>query len=182
MSRTGRPQRSQDVAGVVTLSDRAKRRRVTPTGESLEDFLDADSDGELVVVRDRNQERRVWRVLLAIVSVAVAVVSIPMIVAINPFGSTVGAVSSEHLTRDGALGLIAATAGMLTAWRPRWAAAMTGCCAVVLGLQLVGGVHDAHDDGVTIRFEAIHVAVLAIAVLVAFGARRRQYVPPPSHR
>ncbi len=150
--------------------------------DSLDDLDDDHPDDQLVAVREPNQYRYAWRILLAMVCVLVAAISIPMIIAINPFPSAIGAASNEHLTRDGALGLITATAGALTAWRPRWAAAMTCCCVAVLALQLVGGLHDGHDDDVTLRFEAIHVAVLVIAALVAFGALRRQYVPAPRRR
>jgi hypothetical protein len=172
------------VAAVVPLRRRQKRASSTqgfPVALSLNNIADEDED-ELVAVRDPNERRFGWRVTLGIVCALVAGVSIPMMVAVNPFSSVIGTASNEHLTRDGALGLLAATAGALTAWRPRWAAAMTGCCVAVLGLQLVGGVHDGHDNGVTVRFEAIHVAVLVIAGLVAFGERRRQYVPVPRQR
>jgi hypothetical protein len=141
--------------------------------------IDTAAETRLQPIVDPNAGRYWWRVLLAAVSVVVAAIAVPMIVAANPLPNGLGATTSQHLTRDGAIGVFAAAAGLLTAWRPRWAASMRAVSVLIIALQIVGALVDSRDDDVTFVFESIHLAKLVIATLIFFGASRRQFVGPP---
>lgn len=77
-------------------------------------------------------------------------------------------VSMAHLTRDGALGLVIASLGLLVAWRPRYWLAATVVGSLVLTLQVVAGVVDDRDRYVSGVFELMHLLIVAIMMLIAF--------------
>jgi len=100
------------------------------------------------------------RIGLLVLSIVQLVIAIPWLVGHSLVPDAHVAVS--HLTRDGALGFMIATLGLVSAWRPRYVYAMTVMGFVVVALQLVSGLtdHDAHM--VTGRFEIVHLLVLVI--------------------
>jgi hypothetical protein len=90
-------------------------------------------------------------------------------------------VASEHLTRDGAIGVIVGVAGLTTALRTRHALAMlvTGCAAI--GMQVLSFAIDENHDRVHPLFEVSHALVPIILALIAvFAMRRAAPVEPPS--
>jgi hypothetical protein len=96
-----------------------------------------------------------------------------------------GRAAGEHLTRDGALGLVAAAVGLTVATRPRTALGLRYVVLAVVVMQLVAGAVDEHDALVALHFEAAHALVAAIAVLVvavSLPARLRLAPrrPPPA--
>lgn len=88
-------------------------------------------------------------------------------------------VAASHLTRDGALGLVIAAAGLVTAWRPRYAYSMVVIGVVVLALQIVGGVVDERENLVSATFELAHLPVVVIvAGLFAVAAALTRRATP----
>jgi hypothetical protein len=80
-------------------------------------------------------------------------------------------IAVSHLTRDGALGLVSATVGLVTVWRPRYVYSTTLIAVVLLGLQLVAGMFDRQSNSVNPTFEIVHLPMLLIALgLLALGA------------
>ncbi len=139
--------------------------------------LDALADHTLQRLDDLRPARSpVLRGVLAAVAVIQLVLSVPWLVGSNPWSSVLGDVPSSHLTRDGAIGVAAATAGLLTAWRTRYALAMLAVAGVSLAMQVLGG---AVDSAVASDFEVVHAIALLIVVLVFAVAMRRERAPGP---
>jgi hypothetical protein len=113
------------------------------------------------------------RILLAVLVVVQAIFSVPWAFGMNPFGAMLGHAGSEHLARDGTLGILIAVVGAVTAWRTRYAFAMLAVCATIVLMQLAGGIIDEHHRTVGFDFEAVHIVALLIAGLIAFIAFRR---------
>lgn len=139
---------------------------LTPLAEHTLDRLDAV----------RPTRSRALRAALGVVSVIQLVLSIPWLLGANPWTALLGRMPDSHLTRDGAIGVVTATAGLVTVWRTRYALAMLAIAAVGLVMQVLGGAVDA-DVGTS--FEAVHVVALIIAVLVLTIAARRDRAPGP---
>lgn len=117
---------------------------------------------------------------LGVVSAIQLVLSIPWLLGTNPWTALLGQVPDSHLTRDGAIGVVTATAGLVTVWRSRYAFAMLAIAAVGLAMQVLGGAVDADlGAGFEAGFEAVHVVALVIAVLVLVTAVRRDRAPGP---
>ena len=95
-------------------------------------------------------------------------------------------VAVAHLTRDGALGLIVASLGIVTAWRPRYVHSTRLIGIVVLGLQLVTGIADQQMSSVTSSFEFVHflvvIIVLGLFAIAADIARRSTPCAEPKPR
>lgn len=74
-------------------------------------------------------------------------------------------VAVAHLTRDGALGLVIAALGLVTAWRPRYVhgTMIIGLC--VFATQIVAGVADQQTSSVSAAFEVVHL----LLVIIVFG-------------
>ena len=119
------------------------------------------------------------RILLAVAALVQATVAGPWLLGVNQFSSLLGRATPEHLTRDGALGMVVAVAGAITVWRARYSFAMLGLCAAVVLMQTLGTLVDGHDGDVGISFEKVHVIALAIVGLVVLTAMRRERVPGP---
>jgi uncharacterized protein (DUF983 family) len=102
-----------------------------------------------------------------------AAIALPWLVGANPFSHIVGVASDEHLTRDGAIGVVISVAGFVVAWRPRYAFAMLALVAATTGMQILGGFVDAPEHTSGIPFEFVHAIVLAIALLIVLVALRR---------
>lgn len=150
------------------------------TNQRRRALLEADDDCDaLAALTDRTLDRldaerptrsMALRAGLGVVSVIQLVLSVPWLVGSNPWTAFLGQVPDSHLTRDGAIGVVTATAGLVTVWRSRYAFAMLAIAAVGLVMQVLGGAVDA-DVGTS--FEAVHVVALVIAVLVLTIAARR---------
>jgi hypothetical protein len=111
---------------------------------------------------------------LAVIAAIQFVVAVPWL-----FGHSVvpdAHVEVAHLTRDGALGLVIATLGLLTAWRPRYVNGALLMGLVVFVAQFIAGFVDHMSDKVTGSFELIHVVVVLILIAmsaVAVSSARR---------
>jgi heme A synthase len=79
------------------------------------------------------------------------------------------AASAEHLTRDGALGVIAGFAALFVLVRRNYARAMTAVVAAGVLLQILLGIIDDHDHHVEISFELLHVLIIGILVLLVLA-------------
>ena len=108
---------------------------------------------------------------LLVLSLIQAVVVLPWLVGRDPWQLLLST-TDGHITRDGALGLVVAVAGLLTAWRPRWAlpAFMLATLAVVA--QAVTGLFDAAetDAGPSLAGELVHIPSMLIACLIGLAA------------
>jgi hypothetical protein len=135
------------------------------------------SDAAERVHAQLSMKRPRWSVavvaLLGMCSALQAVIALPWLVGANPFRNVLGVASNEHLTRDGALGVMVAVAGFVVAWRPRYAFAMLALVAAATGMQILGGVVDAPESYTHVPFEFIHLLALVIALLIVFVAVRR---------
>jgi uncharacterized membrane protein len=105
----------------------------------------------------------VLRVGLVTIALAQLVFAIPWVVGHSMLPDAHVAVS--HLTRDGALGLVIAALGLLTAWRPRYAHStmIIGLC--VFATQVVAGLADQQTSSVSASFEIVHL----LLVIIVFG-------------
>ncbi len=112
------------------------------------------------------------RILLAVVAGAQLLISIPWLFGINPLGDLGQHVDVSHLTRDGALGLATAIAGLLTAWRPRYAVPAVALSAVALLAQFAMALVDDHAHRVNMAFEGIHLVTVAVTALVAIHGKQ----------
>ena len=85
-------------------------------------------------------------------------------------------VAVAHLTRDGALGLVIGSLGLLTAWRPRYVHSTLLVGVLVLVLQGVSGLTDHDATAASGSFKLIHLLVVLIVLAmlaVAVDVRRR---------
>jgi hypothetical protein len=125
------------------------------------------------LARRRSTGSTVVRGALVVLAVAQFTVACPWL-----FGASLVPdqhVALDHLTRDGALDLVVATAGLLVVWRSRYAIAAALVGAIVFAAQFATGLVDQHDRHVNAAFELTHllaVGVLALVVVTAFTARR----------
>ena len=94
-------------------------------------------------------------------------------------------VEVAHLTRDGALGVVIAALGLLTAWRPHYVRSTLFVGLVVFFAQFIAGFVDHMSDAVTGLFELIHMLVVLIliamsAVAVSLARRATPRIEPHS--
>jgi hypothetical protein len=127
--------------------------------------------GQLAAIRQQNGFQT--RIPLAVLALVQAIFSVPWAFGMNPFGAMLGHAGSEHLARDGTLGILIAVVGAVTAWRTRYAFAMLAVCATIVFMQLAGGIIDEHRRAVEFDFEAVHIVAVLIAGLIGFIAFRR---------
>ena len=119
--------------------------------------------------------------------VALVVLALAQIVVASPwlFGASIipdQNVALEHLTRDGALGLVIATAALLVVWRPRYALAATVVGSMVFVAQFAAGLVDNQDRYVNAVFELTHLLVFAILALLALAATVARRDTPDDRR
>jgi hypothetical protein len=155
---------------------RAARRHVErcpACAGALDDAGSADAVLALLATRRPARSPRL-RQLLAAVSLLQCAVALPWLFGTNPFGFLASSgVTSAHLTRDGAIGILIGVAGCTTALRPRHALAMLVTAGAAVGLQLVGFAIDEHNEHVHPLFETSHLLVPVVLVLIAtIGLRR----------
>jgi len=122
----------------------------------------APSSNELLIPSVRGAR---WALL--VVSSLQLLVAIPWL-----FGSSavrfLGHASSEHLTRDGALGVLVACAGLAVAARPRLSAPMLYVCIAAVTVQVLAGFVDQHDHHVAFDYEFTHVLLVAVVGFIAY--------------
>lgn len=104
------------------------------------------------------------RVAVAVLSVVQAVMVIPWIVGRDPW-NLLDTMTEEHLTRDGALGLAVAAAGVLTVWRWRWA---VPCFAIASVATIAQAVAAAIDDDLAggASTELVHIPSVVLTCLI----------------
>ena len=107
--------------------------------------------------------------------------ALPWLVGADPLG-LLGNVSASHLTRDGALGLVTAVAGLLTAWRPRYALAAALVSATALTAQIATALIDEHYRRVSFLAEGVHGLTVIVTVLVAWLSRPLAPITSPGTR
>ena len=118
------------------------------------------------------------RALLATVAFAQLLIALPWLVGIDPL-SSLGNTDEAHLTRDGAFGIAIATAGLITAWRHRYAIAAAILSGALLLLQTGTAMIDGQSDRVAWLVEAAHVPVLVIVGLIIYSARPERAMSRP---
>lgn len=151
------------------------QRIAVDTGPSADDVLSS-------LQRHRPVVSRAMRIALGVGSMLQATIAGPWLLGANPFRALLGNASPEHLTRDGAIGFIIAVAGLVTAWRARYAFAMLGLCGAVVVMQALGGLVDDRHGNVAVSFEKVHALALLIVGLIVVVALHRERVPgPKSH-
>jgi len=106
------------------------------------------------------------RVGLVVIAVTQLVFAIPWLVGRSLLPDAHVAVS--HLTRDGALGIVIAALGFVTAWRPRYVHSTMIIGLLVFTAQIVGGLADQQTSSVSVSFEIVH-ALVVITVFGMFG-------------
>ena len=109
---------------------------------------------------------RPLRVGLVVIALTQLVFAIPWLVGRSFLPDAHVAVS--HLTRDGALGLVIASLGLVTAWRPRYVHSTMIVGLLVFAMQLVAGLADQQTSSVSGSFEIVHL-LLVIIVFGMFG-------------
>lgn len=120
------------------------------------------------------------RLGLALVATAQLCLALPWLFGNNPYENLTGHAPAEHLTRDGALGVAVAVAGLLTAFRPRFWPGMVGVAAAAGASQLAAGLLEGHSEHTHLRFEAFHLLGVVIVALVAYAGRPRRPAGPNS--
>lgn len=117
------------------------------------------------------------RMAVALLSVVQGVMVIPWIVGRDPW-KLLDTMTEEHLTRDGALGLAVAAAGVLTVWRWRWA---VPCFAIASVATIAQAVAAAFDDDLTggASTELVHIPSVVLTCLIGVTNLRVRLRPLP---
>jgi hypothetical protein len=120
------------------------------------------------------------RTALGVLAVLQCALALPWLFGINPVAFLSHNVASEHLTRDGAIGMIVGVAGLTAALRTRHALAMLVTGAAAISMQVLTFAIDENRDRVHPLFELSHVLVPIILGLIAVIALRRSApIDPP---
>ena len=134
-----------------------------------------DPVGDARGVTELNPEAApVLRIGLIAIALAQLVFATPWLIGHSMLPDAHVAVS--HLTRDGALGLVIAALGLVTAWRPRYVhgTMIIGLC--VFATQVAAGLADQRTSSVSPSFEIVHLLLVVIVfgmfVVAADVARR----------
>ena len=106
----------------------------------------------------------------AAVGAVVVAIALPWLVGYDPF-DLLGDSSAVHLARDGALGVVIGSSGLVAAWRPRWSLPCAVSATVALFAQMVAGVAD-ETIAETGGNELVHAPAIALAFLLAASAVR----------
>lgn len=122
----------------------------------------------------------VVRVLVAVLAAAQLAVVLPWLVDADPFG-LLGSSTSSHLTRDGALGLVVAVAGLMAAWRPRWAVPCFLLGSAALVAQALAGLFDSASSGGG-GTELVHVPSVILTCLIGLSGIRLTPLGPDARR
>lgn len=121
-----------------------------------------------------------FRVMVAVLALAQTVVVIPWFVGSDPWGLLEGS-GADHLTRDGAIGLVVSVAAVLAAWRPHWAMPSFAVASIAVIAQTVATVAEDSSDGLGAG-EFIHLPSVVLTCLIgASGIRLRALGPTTSN-
>lgn len=126
------------------------------------------SDAEFVLaeIGRRRKRSRVGRVALGALSLIQLTLALPWLFGSQGLWNT-GEATTEHLTRDGALGVVFALAGIVVALDVARAFFALPLVFVVTCIQTFFGVFDHHHDNTFGAFEVVHVIGAAIGVGIA---------------
>jgi len=117
-------------------------------------------------------------VSLGTLSAVHMVVILPWLFGADPLNALATEVEG-HVTRDGALSLVTASAGLITAAIPRWAGPGLAIAAVALAAQFVAGLFDSEGHRHLIG-EPVHIPSILIAIGIAMVNRRPKPMGPRS--
>jgi hypothetical protein len=159
-----------DRAGSAALADARRHAASCLDCSSVLDDPAAATAALTVLAGARPRSRPLTRVLLAVVAAVQVTMALPWLFGADPTG-TAGGTMSEHLTRDGAIGVAVGVAGLFAARRPTHARVVAASCTAPIVVQIVTGVADGVGDRVQDRFELVHLAVVAIVVLALLAGR-----------
>jgi len=165
------------VTGIVPgdLRDMTAARRHVEDCPVCADQLDRPGTAEQVLARlaqIRPAPGRPLRAVLLVVASLQIAVAMPLLFGVDPFGFA-GAVSAEHLARDGALGLVVGVAGILVSHRPKIGTAMVGVCIAAALAQAAFTAIDTQDGQVHASFETVHLLMVGTVLLIVLTAVRR---------
>ncbi len=158
----------------VTPFPSGRSRTNRDTGTDINADIDADMLADEVLSRLRHAlPRPSWWIVgpLLVLSLIQAVVVLPWLVGRDPW-QLLSSTADSHITRDGALGLVVAVAGLLVAWRSRWAQPAFLLATLAVVAQAVTGVFDAAetDPGPSLAGELVHIPSILIACLIGLAA------------
>lgn len=110
---------------------------------------------------------------LLVLALIQAVVVLPWLIGRDPW-QLLPSTTDGHITRDGALGLVVAMAGLLTAWRPRWALPAFLLAILAVVAQAMTGLLDAAETdagtGPSLAGELVHIPSILITCLIGLAA------------
>lgn len=159
---------------------------------SCADALDVDAEREHCRDRhtfngrsDSSEQRPTTQLLPSMTSLRVVLGAVAVIQAALAtrwlLGTTSipGDVATAHVTRDGALGLTVAAAGLGVVFRPRFATGLLIVGSTALAVQVAAAAIDDRSGWVDLPYEGVHVLGAAIVVCMLLVARRQKIVLPP---
>jgi hypothetical protein len=161
---------------------RAARRHIEmcPICASLVDDAIEPEQILAALAAHRPPHKPVLRIALGVIAAVQCAIAVPWLFGVNPLGFMADHVASEHLTRDGAIGVVVGVAGLTTALVTRHGLAMLVMGAAAIGMQLLSFAIDEDHDRVHPLFELSHLLVPVILALIAvFALRRPSPVDPP---
>ncbi len=181
------PGTPSDLAPVVDLRGRIgssdDRVRATPTDRALDGIVDdlahrAAVPDEVLARLDSALPRRSRSLTMAtgVLSGVQLFLALPWLTGADPFG-LLGHPVSPHVTRDGALGVVIAIAGILATWRARWSLPCFLMATGALGAQVVAGLVDESIAEVGAH-ELVHLPAVLLTVLIGLSARRFRSLGP----
>jgi hypothetical protein len=139
-------------------------------------LLDDTGSGERALARlemVRPARFPVVRGAMGVLAAVQCILALPWLFGIDPLASLGNNVTSAHLTRDGAIGIIVGVAGLATALRPRHAVAMLIMAIVSIVMQAFTVAIDGSNEHVGLVFELLHALIPVIVVLIGVVAFRR---------
>ena len=118
-----------------------------------------------------------WLTLtLGTVSVAHMILILPWLVGSDPLGLLASEVEA-HVTRDGALSLVTAAAGLITALIPRWGGPALAIATVALAAQFIASLFESGAHRHLIG-EPVHLPSIMIGVGIYLVNRRPKPMGP----
>lgn len=114
------------------------------------------------------------RLSLVALCLAQLALVLPWLVGSDPF-DLLGD-SSAHVARDGSFGVVVAVAGLLAAWRPRWAVPAFVVASIALIAQTVAGVVDSSAQDVANEY--VHLPAVVITCLIGLCGVRLSKLGP----
>ena len=165
----------RDADDDASAETRTARRHVASC-PSCSSVIDDTPSAERVLaslVAHRPPNHPLLRATLGVLAALQIALALPWLFDMNPVAFLANNVASEHLTRDGAIGVIVGVAGLTTALRTRHALAMLVTGLAAIGMQVLSFAIDENHDRVHPLFEVSHLLVPIILALIAVFALRR---------